>query len=532
MGRVIVLGLDGASWEIIDFMIEKGSMPHFKELKKDSFSATLKSTIPPVTAPSWVTISTGVNPAKHGCFDFNKTQNSLSKLRTIQSFDIKVKTLYEILRENEKKSILINLPVTYPPLTDNITITSLLTKGDNAIFPEELKEKNEIFKKYRIFPDTSLIRKGDILGYIRDIIEVERIRFEVIKFLFDYDFSLFFVVLSGGDFVSHLLYPSILINRAPELVKDIFSLFDEVIAFFLKSMQKDDTFIILSDHGFKKAKGTFFLNQFLFEKGFLTPDYGNPVPPISHKMEQPLFSESDYKKVNPAIIKLGMGSKVIGDLIKVLKKFGFKYPLFLRYDSSQSKAVMPTSETYGVVINLKDKYEDGLVRIEEKDSLIEEIKSLLEKIDDGEDFVFKGICKKEELYKGKYLDCAPDLIFKDSSWGFSSALRTLHRSPFQIENKGIHSNDGIFLAFGKAIKKEKTEEMNFSVEDIAPTILFILDEKIPFHCDGRVLKEIFEEGCFKEKRIEFKDYEEPKRKEIVMEDEEVKKRLKSLGYMS
>ncbi|HQO21394.1 MAG TPA: alkaline phosphatase family protein, partial [Acidobacteriota bacterium] len=88
MGRVIVVGWDGATWDLLMPLIERGVCPVLGQLAGESAYGPLRSTIPPVTAPSWITMATGVNPGRHGCFDFNKADGALSRIRPLQSWDI------------------------------------------------------------------------------------------------------------------------------------------------------------------------------------------------------------------------------------------------------------------------------------------------------------------------------------------------------------------------------------------------------------------------------------------------------------
>ncbi|GAG51016.1 unnamed protein product, partial [marine sediment metagenome] len=136
--KVIVIGLDGASPEI--FFDKWGDeLPNLKKIRERGIAGPLTSSVPPVTAPAWASFATGCNPGKHGIYDFLYRDEKNHKVRPVTSESIKVPTFYEILKENGMKSVLINLPLSYPPKTDNITITSLLTQGDEFIFPKQLK---------------------------------------------------------------------------------------------------------------------------------------------------------------------------------------------------------------------------------------------------------------------------------------------------------------------------------------------------------------------------------------------------------
>ena len=531
MGRIVILGLDGGCWELLESLIDREYMPNLESLKIDSAFGFLGSTDPPVTAPAWVSFSTGVNPGKHSCFDFNKPQNSLTQLKPLQSWDIKAKTFYEILKESGKETILINLPGSYPPLTNFITFTSILTRGNNSVFPAKLKEEEEVFKNYRIFPDTSYLRKGDIKGYIKDIYDVEYKRFQVLKKILFRDFDCLFYLFSGGDWISHELYPQLLTKNAPQEAIEIFKLFDAIVYYILKNLNNDDSLIIVSDHGFKRSNGVVHLNEILLKNNLLFPDYLNPSPPLSHKMDENLFDKKEFVKFPPFLLKSALKNGFLRYSFKIVRKFGIPFPLFLKVDSKSSKCLMMTSESYGIMVNDKKRFNDGVVEIEEYEDLRKKIEKVLNELEYQGKKVFKNIYFKEEVYKGEYLEMAPDLIFGDSDWGYSSGIRTLEVDPFAECERGIHSQFGIFLAYGKNINKIEIPKGILSVVDIMPTILYLLGEKIPDNCDGRVLTLIIEESYLKKNKIKFFKAKKPLREEKEIENGEIAKRLKELGYM-
>lgn len=532
MGKVVVIGIDGATWDLLDVLMDRGVMPCLNEIVKDSAKGHLQSTYPPVTAPAWVSIATGVNPGKHGCFDFNRAEGSLSKIRPLQSWDIQSKTFYEILSEKSKGTILLNLPGTYPPLTSNITITSLLTQGDNCVFPENLKDESDIFKNYRIFPDTSLLKKGDLQGYIKDIKQIEKLRFEAMKHLFQKDWDCFFVVFSGGDWLSHEIFAEMVEGKAPKESYEVFRLFDDAIRFVAKSLKDDDTLLMVSDHGFKRAKGVLHINELLLKKGFLEPDFLNPSPPMSHKMEEKLFDQGDYKKVSPNFLRLGLNNVFVEKIIRAIRKLGFSYPLFLKPETSRSLAMMMTSESYGITINDKNRFADGKIEKAEISEIKEKLKSFLLEIEFNGEKVFKDAFYKEDVYSGEYVESAPDIIFGDSNWGYSSAIRTLEKNPFAVVPRGVHSHFGVFLCYGRNIVPKTIGKGVISVEDITPMILYLLEEKIPKNLDGKVIKEIIEKKFLEKHPVEYCDFEKPTRERKEYDGDEIQKKLKSLGYMS
>ena len=66
--KLLVIGLDGATWNLLKPLIDAGELPTIKQLIKNGLCDKLESSIPPVTVPAWKCYSTGTNPAKLGVY--------------------------------------------------------------------------------------------------------------------------------------------------------------------------------------------------------------------------------------------------------------------------------------------------------------------------------------------------------------------------------------------------------------------------------------------------------------------------------
>ena len=87
--RVIVIGLDGATWDLIKPWAKGGELPAFRRLMDEGAWGILESTIPPLSPSAWVSIYTGCKPSKHGIFGFLKRKENSYFYRPISSKDIK-----------------------------------------------------------------------------------------------------------------------------------------------------------------------------------------------------------------------------------------------------------------------------------------------------------------------------------------------------------------------------------------------------------------------------------------------------------
>ncbi len=113
--RLMILGLDGATWSVLDPMRQRGVMPNLNALLARSAHGTLRSCIPPVTSAAWSTMMTGCDPARHGVFDHRYLDVAADRLKVNHSGRIRVPTVWKQLSDSGRSVISLNLPATYPP---------------------------------------------------------------------------------------------------------------------------------------------------------------------------------------------------------------------------------------------------------------------------------------------------------------------------------------------------------------------------------------------------------------------------------
>ncbi len=92
-GRVLLIGLDGAEWNLIRPLMAAGRMPHLKGLVDKGVSGDLRSLEPLQKSPAiWTTIATGKPPEEHGIRSFVDTQDGRPLTQNIR----RVKALWSI----------------------------------------------------------------------------------------------------------------------------------------------------------------------------------------------------------------------------------------------------------------------------------------------------------------------------------------------------------------------------------------------------------------------------------------------------
>lgn len=113
--EVLTIGLDGATWDVLNPLMKKGYMPNLRKMAEEGTSGILKSTKPPIRPVVWSSFQSVCNPGKHGVFDFTGYDRKNSETFFVNSTSIRVPTIWELLSSMDKKIIAINVPLTYPP---------------------------------------------------------------------------------------------------------------------------------------------------------------------------------------------------------------------------------------------------------------------------------------------------------------------------------------------------------------------------------------------------------------------------------
>ncbi len=513
--KVVVIGVDGGSWNIIEPMINKGMLGGFRRILETGCWGILKSTLPPVTGPAWVSFSTGSNPGKHGIFDFVYFEGDKLKFHT--SRNIKTRTFYELLSINGKRSIIIGLPLSYPPPSnfDGIMVSDFLYPR-KEIYPTS---KNEYIRNYRPFADISKKDKKDEL--LSDILSTAKNRVEVAKKLFsDENWDFYYLHFQETDTVLHFFWKNILTETEDgKTAKEVFKILDNFLIWLTNNMDKNTVLLVVSDHGFKEYRYAVNLNIYLKKTGLLktipTTQSTGDESLRKHILENILNKKDDQTKILavPQPIYKILTLPLLIKISKRISRFMFPGEILVnpeKIDYNHSVAFVPTTESMGIHINPKFERKDYIV-----DYLLKElIKLNLKGLN-----VFKYVLRREEVYSGPFVKLAPEIMLvPNDHFIITSSIRS-NGSVYENYNWGWHDMNGIFLAFGKEIKKGF--KVSAEIYDIAPTILHIFGLAIPDYMDGRVLKEIFREDS------------KPARKEIIYqetlpEDDKIRDRIKKL----
>ncbi len=213
--KVLVLGLDGCTFDLLDPWMEKGFLPNLKKIKEEGTTGRLRSTYPPVTGPAWVSFMTGKNPGKHSIYEF-----LVRKPGSYQEFPVNAdnrdgQTLWEILSAQGYRVAVLNVPMTYPPQKVNgVLISDFLTPAGKRDFthpPELLDEIEGKFGTYylhqRVIEAAVFTSDNYIATFLEDCLAMMRYKCAVAKYLIDREaFDFFMLHIVATDRVQHTLW--------------------------------------------------------------------------------------------------------------------------------------------------------------------------------------------------------------------------------------------------------------------------------------------------------------------------------------
>ncbi|MCA1028636.1 alkaline phosphatase family protein [Cytobacillus kochii] len=494
--KTFVFGIDGATFRLIEKWKEK--LPNFNKLLRSSVVGDLKSTTPPHTALAWPSLLTGVNPGKHGIFQFWKPQIANYGQEYYQSSDIRYKTIDQLFNEQGKKAGMVNIPMTHPPESiDGFRITWPLFNTLNYTYPKNLG-KDLLFNKVGFPNDLVTMYKGED-NYDEKAKKYLSNRSKSLEYLYkNYEWDLFFCVITEIDRISHNYWRYMedkeQLESKKNAVFDVYKEVDNIIGDIIKNLDSNTIFAIVSDHGFIASKSNFYIHKFLIDNNYMKIDN-------SHDNE---------------------GNGWYLD----------------RVDWGSTKAYMPAPGCYGLNINLKGRQDHGIVSRNEFDQLCEEICELLMRVkDDNNNNIFKAVLPNEVVYLGEESNQAPDLILIPNSYELMVHHSIGTNELFGIpDQSGFHDMDGILILNGPMFKEGIITDC-FAVEDFLPTILYALNLEIPNDIDGRIIEHIFKDNFLKNSVPKY-GYSSKKKNNYTLsstyskEDKKnIEDQLKVLGYL-
>lgn len=553
--RVLVIGIDGATFRLMRPLMQQGYMPFLCEVEAQGALGTLGTIYPPVTAPAWSSFMTGKNPGKHGVYEFLHRKRGTLEQIPVNAGMLGSETLWEMMSRAGKRMVVVSVPLCYPPFPVNGTLMSdfLAPMGarDLSYPPQLLKEVEDRFGEYLLY-HKQVYTKDNVGNVLAELEEHTAYRQRVAEYLLardPWDFAM--VYFEGTDRLQHELW-HVIDPTSPmhdpveaaqyaERTRGYYRALDadvRKLADLARAQDPDTTVILMSDHGFGAIHKFVNFNIWLLKEGFLQLKRDLPTQLKRALFDLGFTPSLGYKlsmNFGFANLRLSQGMTNRNQILDLVRR-GFLS--FRNVDWTRTLAF--SSGNYGqIFVNLRGREPYGSVPPGRFETVRNEIMARLGRLQDpgtGE-WIVQRIYNQSEIFWGPFVDDAPDIAFLLAE--NYKALGTLEFASNRVVepafgNSGDHRMDGFVGMLGPEVKRGVPIE-NANIMDVAPTILYLMGLPIPSDLDGQVLTAPLNDALLASTQIQHgaalgsreqvvPDYTEE-------ESEEVKERLRALGYL-
>jgi predicted AlkP superfamily phosphohydrolase/phosphomutase len=520
-GKVLVVGLDGATLDLLEPWAQAGELPTFRRLMAEGAYGPLHSTIPPMTAPAWTSFMTGKNPGKHGLYDWIYRRSDSYQFSPVTAARCHEATLWSLLSAAGRRVCVVNVPMTYPPVPVNGSLISGMPAPSTRVLltepPDLLAEIEREVGEYFLYPDPGQAYSDQGVDvFLKNLYRTTETRLQVLDYLRAreaWDFCM--VVLNGTDTVQHALwkymspdhplYEAGKATKYGDAILRYFQYVDEALGRLVAGLDDCTTLVLMSDHGFGPFHKFIHLNNWLRAQGWLR------------------IKDAPWARIKTSLFDLGLTPMGIYDLLMRLglgalkrevvrgRGQGFLRGLFLSFDDVD----WPRTKAYAlgnvgqICLNVQGREPQGSVLPgAEYEATRQEIVARLGELRDPEtgEPVVETVYHREEIYWGRYVEEAADVVFMPTRmeyFGFGEYEFGSNRIVQGMKRgiSGTHRLNGMALLWGNGVQAPLSANsggpstnsgrvlQEAQIYDLAPTILQLMGEAVPQDMDGRVLTE-------------------------------------------
>ena len=393
--RLVLIGLDGVPYTLLNNLADKGIMPNTADIIKRGVFKKINSTLPEVSAVAWSSIITGKNPGEHGIFGFTDIDRQTYRLRFPDFNDLKAPPFWA--RFPNLKYVIINVPSTYPAMPLNGILISGFVSPDirKAVYPKSLLPTLKRFS-YKIDVDSEKAHEN-MDSFIEDLSATLESSVGLYRHLWKVrNWDAFMFVVTATDRLMHFLWDAYEDegHKYHKAFLDYFKKIDKMIGETKADLKKADALLIFSDHGFEKLGQDAYVNAVLEKEGLLESGLNGEITNLTNR--------------------------------------------------TRAFALDPGR----IYIHKKGRYVNGSVPADEEKALLAEIEGLFGSLASDGRRVIQKIYRKESLYSGKYLDSASDLVLLPRSGFNLKAKLTAGGLSSNDIFTGRHSYEGAFFLAG------------------------------------------------------------------------------------
>ncbi len=433
--RVVVISLDGAPFTFVQKLLAQGEMPNLAAIVGEGNLSRMNSVWPTVSSVAWSSFMTGHNPGKHNIYGFLDRKPGTYKTFIPNSRTMRSVTLWEIMSQAGKRVVVINVPVTYPPRPVNgVLVAGFLSPSlEKCAYPPavvpRLKELG-----YVIDADPWACRqsKDKVLAEVNAALDSRRRA--LVHFMENEPWDFFMVHVMETDRLHHFLWEQMEQEHpvyAPAFL-EVYRRIDDLLGEVRRKLPDDTTLIVMSDHGFCTLKKEVYVNHWLAGQGWLRFQKNPPQSLLD------IHPESKAYSLDPGRVFINLRGREPGGCVEP----GAEYE------------------------DLREQIAVAARQLTDPDS--------------GERIVDR-VLRREDIYHGPYFDQAADLVLAPAKgYDLKGALAKDTLVFKGDELVGSHTYDDAMLC----ITGHPVTHTDFSIVDVMPTILSLMDVPVPPDVDG------------------------------------------------
>jgi predicted AlkP superfamily phosphohydrolase/phosphomutase len=560
--KTVVFGLDGACFDLIGPWLDAGAMPTLQGLIKEGGRSRLKSCVPATTPPAWTSMTTGVNPGKHGVFGFYGRHRGDYGIDPVSDADVGARRLWSYASDADRTSLVVNVPVTHPAdELEGALVPGYLSPDSPETAPPDLLSAVGM-EDYSVYAPSEAddVSEAQLLEEWLGLTDSRRALSEALMERHDWD--LLFVEFQKTDGAVHKFEEETNVRRIYERV-------DECLAEILDAVDEEANVFVVSDHGIGQPKEwSVALNTWLVEEGYAETTVGSDG--------KASWIDEATGDGNGGGGSTGDGGARDGDgggssdpgvaarllsaasragvtqqrLERLLSALGL-YELATRFapagvgETLETETIDEAASTafyqgigfsgvdVGVTINDERFYDSGTVSDAEYDALRAELMSALRDLEGPDGTApFTSVQPREAVYEGPALKYAPDIVLEQAADYVIGSSEPRGQTFIPADTGRIdHTRHGLLVAAGPDIESEWDLAEVPSIVDVTPTLLALLGVPLDERFDGAPLSEVLA-GDLEVAWQEYGPVESCREYAFSdSEEEALEERLGAMGYM-
>lgn len=550
--KIIAIGWDGATWDLLGPWVAAGKLPHLAGLMARGASGTLKSTPLPLSPAAWSTIITGQNPGQHGVFDWFERRPDAYEVDYVHTGRIGARPIWEYVNAGEKRIGVFNLPMVYPAVpVDGFVISGMAAPSPKApgfTYPQALLSQIEAGVGPYMMAESHVYQYGQEESYLSSLLDSLSYQGRLARYLIEnISCDVYLFVFMQSDHVQHKFwryldpgYPGYDLehdHHYQESIYHIYRAMDDILSEIISVSGPDANYLLLSDHGAGPNYGVMYINRWLEQIGLLKLKSG-PKTVVKTWLARGNFVLRLYRLL--AAWGLGSAAQILSKPVR--NKLVSSLISLEDIDWSRTRAY--SRGAFGqIYLNLEGREPEGIVRPgEQAQLLIAEIIAGLQRLAHpvtGERLITE-IHRREDVLHGPYVERAAEILFSIQDYAYQSSVKLGLESrqilgPSEYQDSGSHRPEGVLVAAGPGVLSG-ANITDASVTDILPTLLALAGLPVPLDLDGRVLDEIL--SAERKEQLEYasiqndRSYIDSGAQDLSADEvAELEERLRNLGYL-